>query len=180
MIKRYSIVLLLFVIVSCQSKEEKMFFDFDIVEYYSLNKDKEAEVVENNRKGVKDSILNNILYDEFPAKLDNDVFYKTINSNGFSKFKLSSKDVEYLRNDVFVEKFSLKMVELNKACAPEYRDILVFRKNNEISGIAKICLSCGQFYFISSKKEIQTEDFGTEQEYDSLEKLFNTYKQVQN
>ncbi|UPZ16678.1 hypothetical protein [Flavobacterium humidisoli] len=157
-----------------------MFFDFDSVEYHSLNKDKEVEIVENNRKGVKDSILNNIVYSEFPDKLDNNVFYKTINSTGFSKFKLSQKDVEYLRNDVFVEKFSLKMFELNKACAPEYRDILVFRKNNEISGIAKICLSCGQFYFIGSKKGIQTEDFGTEQDYESLATLFNTYKQVKN
>ena len=60
MIKRYSVVLLLFVILSCKSKEEKMFFDFDKVDYYSLNKNKEIEIVENNRKGVKDSILNNI------------------------------------------------------------------------------------------------------------------------
>jgi len=169
-----------FVILSCKSKEEKMFFDFNTVEYYSLNKNKEIEINENNRTGKKDSILNNILYFESPAKLDNDIFYKTINSKVFSKFKLSQKDVEYLRNDVFVQKFSLNMFELNKACAPEYRDILVFSENNEISVIAKICLSCGQFYFISSKKGIQTEDFGTEREYDSLEKLFNTYKQVQN
>jgi hypothetical protein len=176
MIKRYSIVLLLFVILSCKSKEEKLFFDFDSIEYYSLNKNKEVEVVENNRIGIKDSILNNILYSEFPAKLNNNVFYKTINSGGFSKVDLSQEDVEYLRNDVFLEKFSLKGFEFNKACAPEYRDILVFKKNNEISGIAKICLSCGQFYFISSKEEIQTEDFGTEKDYESLKEFFDTYK----
>ena len=179
MVKRYSIVLLLFVILSCKSKEEKMFFDFDSVEYYSLNKSKEVEIIEN-RKGIKDSILNNILYSEFPNKLNNNGFYKTINSSGFSKFKLFPKDVEYLRNDVFVEKFSLKMFEAMKACAPEYRDILVFRKNNEISGIAKICLSCGQFYLISSKKKTETENFGTEEEYKSLEKLFNKYKKNRN
>ena len=68
------------------------------------------------------------------------------------------------------------MFEMMKACAPEYRDILVFRKNNEISGIAKICLSCGQLYFISSKKEIQTENFGIEEEYKSLERVFKKYK----
>jgi len=176
MIKRYSIILLLFVILSCKSKEEKLFFDFDSVEYYALNKNKELEIKENNRTGKKDSILNNILYSESPDKLDSDVFYKTINSTGFSKSKLSEKDIQYLRNDVFVEKCSLKMFEMMKACAPEYRDILVFRKNNEISGIAKICLSCGQFYFISSKKEIQTENFGIEEEYKSLERVFKKYK----
>jgi hypothetical protein len=143
MIKRYSIVLLLFLILSCKSKEEKMFFDFDSVEYYSLYKNKEKEIIENNRKGIKDSILNNTLYSEFPDTLDNDVFYKTVNSNSFSKFKLSQEDIQYLKDDIFHEKLSFKMFELNKACAPEYRDILIFKKNNEISGIAKICLSCG-------------------------------------
>jgi len=176
MIKRYSIFLLLFLILSCKSKEEKMFFDFDNVEYYSLYKNEEKEIIENNRKGIKDSILNNILYSELPDKLDDNIFYKTINSNGFSKFELSQKDIEYLKNDVFLEKFSLNVFQLNKACAPEYRDILVFKKNNEISGIAKICFSCGQFYIISSKREIQVENFGTEEEYKSLEKLFKKYK----
>jgi len=176
MVKRYSIVLLLFLILSCKSKEEKKFFDFDSVEYYSLYKNKEKEIIENNRKSIKDSILNNILYSEFPDALDNDVFYKTVNSNSFSKFKLSQKDIAYLKNDVFLEKLSFKIFELNKACAPEYRDILVFKKNNKISGIAKICFSCGQFYIISSKREIQTENFGTEEEYKSLEKLFQKYK----
>lgn len=180
MIKRYSIVLFLFLILSCKSKEEKMFFDFDTIEYYSLNKSKERKIIENNRKGIKDSIVNNILYSEFPDKLDNDVFYKTINSNGFSKFQLSQKDAEYLREDVLVEKSSFKIFEFNNACAPEYRDLLVFRKNNKTSGIAKICLSCGQFYFISSKNNINTKDFGTEKDYESLKELFNSYKKDKN
>ena len=44
-------------------------------------------------------------------------------------------------------------------------NILIFKKNEEISGVAKICLSCSQFYLISSKKEIKTDNFGTEEEY---------------
>lgn len=176
MIKRYSIVLLLLLILSCKSKEERIFFDFDSVEYYSLNKSKEEEMGENNSKSIDNGIFDKIFFDNYPEKLNNKVFYTTINSDGFSKSELSQKDVEYLRNDIFLEKFSLKMFELRKACAPEYRDILVFKKKNKISGIAKICLSCGQFFLISSKKEIQTEDFGTEEEYKSLEKLFNKYK----
>jgi len=179
-IKKYSIVLLLFVILSCKSKEEKMFFDFDSVEYYSLNKGKEKEIIENNQNGIKDSILNKILYSEFPENLNDEVFYKSINSKGFSKFNLSQKDVEYLKDDLLTEKFSFKLFEMSKACAPEYRDFLVFKKNNKISGIAKICLWCGHFYFINSKKDINTEDFGTEKDYESLKELFETYKKDQN
>lgn len=176
MIKRYSIVLLLFLIFSCKSKEEKMFFDFDSVEYYSLNKSKEEEMGENNSKSIDKVIFDKIFFDDYPEKVNNTVFYKTINSDGFTKFKLSQKDVEYLRSDIFLEKPSLKILENVYACSPQYRDILVFKKNKEISGIAKICLSCRQFYLISSKKEIQTENFGTEEEYKSLEKLFQKYK----
>lgn len=173
MIKRYSIVLLLFVILSCKSKEEKLFFDFDSIEYYSLNKSKDKEIVENDKR---DSVFEKILYIEFPKELNNEEFLKAINSHGFSKFELSQKDVDYLRNDVFIDKSSLKMFEYVKACAPEYRDVLVFKKNNQVSGIVKICLFCGQFYLISSKKEIQTDNFGTEEDYKSLEKLFQKYK----
>lgn len=176
MIKRYSIVLLLFLIFSCKSKEEKMFFDFDSVEYYSLNKSKEEEMGENNSKSIDKGIFDKIFFDDYPEKVNNTVFYKTINSDGFSKSELSQKDVEYLRSDIFLEKPSLKILENVYACSPQYRDILVFKKNKEISGIAKICLSCRQFYLISSKKEIQTENFGTEEEYKSLEKLFQKYK----
>ena len=176
MIKRYSIVLLLFLIFSCKTKEEKMFFDFDSVEYYSLNKSKEEEMGENNSKSIDNGIFDKIFFDDYPEKLNNAVFNKTINSDGFTKFKLSQKDVAYLRSDIFLEKPSLNILENVYACSPQYRDILVFKKNKEISGIAKICLSCRQFYLISSKKEIQTENFGTEEEYKSLEKLFQKYK----
>lgn len=162
--------------ISCKSKEEKMFFDFDRVEYYSLNKSQEEEMDKSHSKGIDNTIEDKIFYDDYPEKLSDVIFYKAINSGGFSKFELSQKDTAYLRNDIFIEKSSSKMFEYVKACAPEYRDVLVFKKNNKISGIVKICLSCGQFYLISSKKEINTEDFGTEKEYESLAKLFNTYK----
>ncbi|CAA9195134.1 hypothetical protein FLACOL7796_00474 [Flavobacterium collinsii] len=180
MVKRYSIVLLLLLIMSCKSKEEKMFFDFDSVEYYSLNKSKEVEMDNNHSKGIDNTIEDKIFFDDYPEKVNSDVFIKTINSDGFSKFELSQKDVEYLRNDIFLEKSYLKMFEYVYACAPEYRDILIFKKNEEISGVAKICLSCSQFYLISSKKEIKTDNFGTEEEYKSLEKLFNKYKKDKN
>lgn len=180
MIRKYSILLLLFVILSCKSKEEKKFFDFDSVEYYSLNKDKEAKVNQDFRNGIKDSVFENLFYYEYPKEMNDKVFYRTINTKGFSKFNLSQKDVEYLKEDLLIEKFSFKLFETSKACAPEYRDFLVFRRNNKISGIAKICLSCGHFYFISSKRDINTEDFGTEKDYESLKELFETYKKDQN
>lgn len=180
MVKRYSIVLFLFLILSCKSKEERMFFDFDKIEYYSLNKSKEEEMGKNNSKSIDNGVLDKIFFDDYPDKINNDLFYKTINSDGFTKFTISQKDAEYLKSDIFLEKSSLKMLENVYACAPQYRDILVFKKKNQISGIAKICLSCRQFYLISSKKEIEIENFGTEKEFKLLGKLFDTYKKDKN
>jgi len=177
MIKRYSIVLLLFLILSCKSKEEKMFFDFDSVEYYSLNKNKEKEIVENYNK---DFVFEKILYTEFPKELNNEEFLKAINSDGFSRHKILEKDIKSLNENVFVEKFSPSVFQYEKACIPEYRDILVFRKKNKITGIAKICLSCEQYYLSSSKKNIQTENFGSDGEFESLKNLFKTYKKPLN
>jgi hypothetical protein len=178
MIRKYAVLLLLFIMLSCKSREEKMFFDFDSIEYYSLNKSKEEEMGENNSKSIDNGIFDKIFFDNYPEKLNNDVFYKTINSDGFSKFTISQKDAEYLKNDIFLEKSPLKMFGSVYACTPQYRDILVFKKNKEISGIAKICLSCQQFYIISSKKEIEPENFGTEEEYKLLGKLFGKYKKA--
>jgi hypothetical protein len=176
MIRKYSVVLLLFIILSCKSKEDKMFFGFDKIEYYSLNKSKEEEMGKNNSKSIDNGVLDKIFFDDYPDKINNDIFYKTINSDGFTKFIISQKDAEYLKDNIFLEKSSLKMFENVYACAPQYRDILVFKKKNQISGIAKICLSCHQFYLISSKKDIETENFGTGEEFESLGKLFDKYK----
>lgn len=176
MIKRYITLLFVLLMLSCKSKEEKMFFDFDNVEYYSLNKNKEEEINENNRKGIKDSVFENILYNEFPKEFSDEKFINIINSNGFSKYKFSRKDVEELNENIFIEKVFFNLFQGNYACAPVYRDILVFKKQNKISGIAKICLSCKQYYFIGSKKNLEIKNFGMNDEFISLEKIFNSYK----
>ena len=50
MFKRYITLLVVLLLLSCKSKEEKVFFDFDSIEYYSLTKSKEKEIVENYNK----------------------------------------------------------------------------------------------------------------------------------
>jgi hypothetical protein len=57
--------------LSCKSKEEKMFFDFDSVEYYSLNKSKEEEMGENNSKSIDNGIFDKIFFDDYPDKINN-------------------------------------------------------------------------------------------------------------
>ncbi|MFH6945563.1 hypothetical protein [Flavobacterium sp. FlaQc-50] len=176
MLKRYFALLVVLSLLSCKSKEDKMFFDFDTVEYYSLKKEKEKEMYENDQKGINDPVFANVLYNESPEDLNNEKFATTINSTGFSKYTLLKNDVEELRNDIFIEKMSFKAFYYRYACAPEYRDILVFKKQNKTTGIAKICLSCKQYYLVSSKKNIEIENFGTKDEFVYLEKLFRLYK----
>lgn len=79
--------------------------------------------------------------------------------------------------NIYNEKlFSLKsllLFEINpklygtvSACAPSYRDIIILKKDNKISGIAKICFECEQYYFIGNS--FYFSDFD---EYDDLKEL---------
>ncbi len=58
---------------------------------------------------------------------------------------------------------------LVRACSAEFRDILVFRKNTRIVGIAKICFSCHKSYFWKSLAPCGA--FGQNGEFDELKAL---------
>jgi hypothetical protein len=174
---RYILFFLTFILISsCESIEKKMFFDFDEANYYSLNKKNEEEFFSKAHTDSKDSIFENIFLGDFPKNLDDNSFQKEINSNRFTKYKVSKNDIDKLKNDIFKKRLLTNPFVYAYACAPEYRDILVFMKNNKISGIAKICLSCNQYYFLSNKKNIETNNFGQNEEYNDLKKIFESYK----
>ena len=55
------------------------------------------------------------------------------------------------------------------ACAPMYRDIYVFRNNNKIVGISKICFECQIIDFTSEKYNWQR--YGECENLKKLEKM---------
>ena len=71
----------------------------------------------------------------------------------YTKKKLNKKTVEGLQN-IYSNEMHFKLSE-NK-CLPIYRDILVFRNKNGITGVSKICFECDMSYsVVKDGREIQ-------------------------
>lgn len=63
---------------------------------------------------------------------------------------------------------------LEAFCIPIYRDILIFKKNNSVVGISKVCFDCNMNYTLGSKTDV--EIYNNSNDYEKLEKLLYRYK----
>lgn len=153
-------------IISC-STYNPFFEDFDQVHYYHL---KDVSLIDHNK--IKDSTAIKIIYDEFPEETRSEEFFSCLGDQRFIKSNLNEKDILTLKK-VFTEKFAISITE--KACAPLFRDILIFKKNNKTIGIAKICLECEKFYLVGNKVTSNIDSFGENNEFEDLEIIFREY-----
>jgi hypothetical protein len=168
-----NIVLLLFVVLFSSCTEEKFFLDFDEVDHYSMDK----QYFDNfhNRLLQKEDVgYEETIYSDFPKVLNDSVFLTLINSNKFRKKIISEANIEKLKNTIFVKNTSFFREAY--ACAPIYRDILILKNKNKIVGIAKICMECKKYYFVGNQKNIETEDFGQNGEFDEIKEIFDDSK----
>jgi len=85
---------------------------------------------------------------------------------GFSKHTLSTSHLTQVQSI-----FSLKEIQLIEPsyCGAVFRDVLVFYKNNEITGLAKLCFSCGHHVMVGTT--INTMYFGQGGDYELLMRL---------
>ena len=153
-------------IISCSSYNP-FFEDFDQVNYYHL---KDVSLIDHNKPS--DSTAIKIIYDEFPEETRSEEFFSCLDEKRFVKYNLKGKDVLTLKK-VFTEKFGISFTK--NACAPIFRDILVFKKNNKTIGIAKICLECEKFYLVGNKVTSNIDSFGENNEFSDLETIFIKY-----
>lgn len=90
---------------------------------------------------------------------------------GFSKTSIDTSSYPTLRQ-IFSEN---KCQDDVYACAPLYRNVLIFKLNNKITGKAKICFDCNKYYIEGSS--IETDSFGQCGDFAKLYELLN-YKPV--
>jgi hypothetical protein len=144
------------------------FFDFDKVEHYYKDIEAGEILVEMQRlenidkKSEEHNYLNLIGYN-YPKDVNDKEFISNLVKYKFSKIQIDNnihKDINKL--------FSTSKCEggYPLACAPVYRDILVFYKQDKIIGIAKICFECGQSYILGSSNDVSY--FGSCGEYGVL------------
>ena len=176
-------LMILFLLVSCNKKTEenfpeyetqeelneritegKPFFDFDEVVHYQIEISEEelSKIETAEEKNEKEQMFFTLMFTGVPKNQKSEsVFWKNLDSIVEFKRIVKSEFLSDLKNKIFTEKKcedSKGEVSNFSACAPIYRDILIFRKLNNNVGIAKVCFECGIANF--SKANAITDCFG--------------------
>lgn len=163
-----TLLLLLFLII-ISSSCSKSYFEFDSIEHYyrDLSNDEIMAIYNSQDKSEKRLLILDIIENRYPEEIDNS-FGEILIKNKYKKSNISQDKLEPI-NDIFSENICL--VGTASACIPVYRDILIFKKNNKVVGIAKICFDCEISHIIGTAKN--TEDFGQCGDYANLFKMLH-------
>ena len=98
----------------------------------------------------------------------NENFEKKLQKFGYEKTKYSvEKQSEIIGK---LNSFEKGIAPFDTACLPTYRDIIVYKKDDKITKVIKICTSCFQNEVIT--KDERTELFLFMADYELLEKMF--------
>ena len=167
-LKMTSLLFCIILTISCNKRTENNmnYFDFDELESYhkeistdDITKQHEKMIDHHNNVTFK------ILEEEYP-KIINDSFINELIKFDYKKKIISNS--KYKDINMFFSKRNCDEFK-KSACAPIYRDVLIFKKNDEIIGIAKICFRCETGYIIGLKQNLHY--FGECGNYKNLQNL---------
>ncbi|RLZ11973.1 hypothetical protein [Faecalibacter macacae] len=168
---KYFSSIILIILFSCSHNNPNSYFQFDEIVYYRLDEN----FVDFNESAKEINTLDttnievyqyNVINSSMSLDLKNNLLENNLKEVGYSKTEILEK---YYKD--IDEIFSYKEYKnaFNVGCFPWYRDILIFKKENEIIGIAKICFQCGQHAISGAIGD--TEWFGNDGDYEKLEKI---------
>jgi len=162
---------------SAINAQELPFYDFDQVDYYSIDiSDRNISKIEYRRKknsfeykkiSKKDALFLSILRNNYPETIEED-FPKKLIKYGFKKTDIDKKRYSEI-NTIFSEKPCND--NLDSFCIPTFRDVFIFRKKDKIVGIAKLCYSCHLATIIGTEKSIK--NFGGCGDFSRLQEIMN-------
>lgn len=171
--KPFLIFLLSFFFFSCQdvkksNENTNHFFDFDEIEYYhkDISLQEWVEIARKENKTSEEIALLKILNTDYPTSIKDLNFIAELEKLYSEKTKIEKSKFKEI-GDIFSEKY-YGNYELY-GCEPFYRDILVFKSNNKIVGISKICFECSLHCTIGTKKN--TKQLGQNGDYAKLKVL---------
>lgn len=133
-------------------------FEFDEAIHYSFEeiKYKKVEKLKN---------FEAIYFGDYPDNLNETDIHNELTKHGYIENKIDETKLISLKT-IFRFQIDLSIIKTVTACAPEYNDIIIFKKDNKITGIAKICFGCDKHFFIGNKFDDSSFD-----EYDELASL---------
>ncbi|MCE3279370.1 MAG: hypothetical protein K0S44_1561 [Bacteroidetes bacterium] len=145
----------------------KKFFEYDQIQHYLNNIEEKnlGELNDNQSRSELDSIKRGVVLGNIPKDMSDLSFIDQLEKIGYSKREVHKSKFEAI-DKIFAEKSVDEMVWAD--CKHVYRDVLLFRKNSKIIGVAKICFSCRSNIIIGTTAN--TENFGQNGDYEKLEK----------
>lgn len=172
--------LLSLILASCNSQVESenwdefkvYYFDFDQVDYYStfVSEDSLYSLELSNIVNTKTDRFIEVLSEDVPTTIVDTAFIEELESFGYD-YQLVPDYKHYELNDLFREK-SFDPSEMKWMCMPVYNDILIFKRQNKIVGIAKVCFGCSILHVVGTTAN--TQNFGSCKGFWKLQKLLNT------
>jgi hypothetical protein len=150
----------------------EVFFDYEVVEHYYNKYDQRDSA---NRFDWQDDTekgkwKRSILFDLTPSSLQDTVFVQYLLKSGF-KMKYMKPTKFRALNEVFsVKEYDSTRLSVIR-CEPIFRDILIFKKDNSIVGVAKICFTCQTILLIGCNPLFPY--FGQKGEYEVLKQLLH-------
>lgn len=153
-------------------KAGKSFFNFDSIEYYNIDIEENLAMAlsELQDKSELDKLRYDIIIGEVPKSIRNPNFINNLIKIGFKKSEIKSEDFKNI-SQLFSEKPEREGIYF--ACITIFRDILIFKKNKKVVGIAKICFDCNQNQIIGSESNI--DNFGQGDDYEKLNTILLNY-----
>lgn len=143
----------------------KPYFLFDEVEHYYLDMEEDSiwEIEEKTEKTDKEIKQLELLIQYTPDKLADTAYLYELEKIDFVKADIGSNKFEKLRS-IFCERKHKESIAM--PCTAIYRDILVFKKDNRMIGIAKLCFDCDRY--VISGTSLNTSDFGQSGDFQKL------------
>ena len=157
-------------ILGCGQKMGNYYFDFDAIEYYTIEIDenKLLNTRENSNLTKSQKLQFEIVIGDKPKSLNDTSFIQDLENIGFKKKEISSDKHQAIK-EIFREKSHKNSVAA--ACITVYRDLIVFKEKEEIKGIAKICFDCSKNQILGTNAN--TMEFGQSGDYSKLAKILN-------
>ncbi|REC52634.1 MULTISPECIES: hypothetical protein [Chryseobacterium] len=153
-------------------KYGRKFFDYDEIDYYQIEIEMEdaANIYKFKKRSNIDNLRYQVICNNIPKNIDDLDFLNFMNEIGYRKQSINTSNFSSV-DKIFVEKPAGE--RMAAGCIAVFRDILIFKKNKLVTGIAKICFSCHKYQLVGT--EAQTENFGSNDDYSKLAGiLYNT------
>jgi len=158
------------ILSGCSKSEFPISFKFDKVEYYSLQ-EHDSMFEKIYQKRYKNLTLPEKQYlelreHEIPTNINDTLKLLSLEKISFQKTLLPSESYAKLR-EIFNSDNCSPFIQ--NACAPDYKDMYIFKNKSKIVAVAKVCFQCEILYFVDRKSKWQK--FGDCVNFEKLKKI---------